>query len=94
MTETKLPGPFKVVVYSKQGCHLCERVIMELEMPKSLLFFDLSIKDITTEPALLTLYGSAIPVVEIDSKVRLAGATLANSHTVRSVLQKALFGLD
>ena len=80
-----------VLVYSKEGCHLCERVIAELRKLRSERFFEISVKDIATDPELLETYRNIIPVVAIDGKVKLAGSTLSNANTLEAVLRKALF---
>ena len=80
-----------VVVYSKDGCHLCERVIAELWKLRKERLFEISVKDITADPELLERFRNIIPVVMIDNEVRLAGAVLANQNSLEDVLRKALF---
>jgi len=80
----------KVVVYTKEGCHLCENVIEELQKLSIAHPLDLSTVDITTSADLFQRYKETIPVVEIDGRVRLGGATLANTSTLSAVLWKAL----
>ena len=53
--------------------------------------FEISIKDITTDSQLFGRYKNIIPVVEVDGKVRLAGAALSNPNTLESALRKVLF---
>ena len=84
----------EVVVYSKEGCHLCERVITELQKLRSERLFEISIKDITTDSELFERYRNTIPVLLIDGKVRLAGAMLANPNTIEDVLRKAVFSMN
>ena len=80
-----------VVVYSKEGCHLCERVVTELEKLRKERPFELSTKDITTDSEVFERYRNIIPVIVIDGKVRLAGETLANPNTIEDVLRRAVF---
>ena len=80
-----------VLVYSKEGCHLCERVLAELWKLRSERSFEVSVKDITTDSELFENYRNIIPVVVIDGKIRLAGATLGNLNMLEEVLRKALF---
>jgi hypothetical protein len=87
----KETGLNKVVVYSKEGCHLCERVIEELQKLRNDRLFEFSVKDITTDPELFERYRNMIPVLTIDDNVRLAGETLANPNTIGDVLRKAIF---
>ena len=84
----------EVVVYSKEGCHLCERVITELQKLRNERLFEISIKDITTDSELFERYRNMIPVLLIDGKVRLAGAMLANPNTIEDVLRKAVFSMN
>lgn len=81
----------KVVVYTKEGCHLCENVIVELQKLQRELSFDLGTQDIAADAELFERYKDVIPVVEIDGKIRLGGSTLANRSTLESVLRKAFF---
>ena len=53
--------------------------------------FEISIKDITTDSQLFERYKNIIPVVEVDGKVRLAGAALSNPNTLEDALRKVLF---
>ena len=53
--------------------------------------FEISIKDITTDSQLFERYKNIIPVVEVDGKVRLAGAALSNPNTLENALRKVLF---
>ena len=81
----------RVVVYSKTGCHLCERVLSELEKLRSIENFELATQDITTDTELYERYRNIIPVVSVDGKVRLAGSTLSNPAVLKETLQKAIF---
>ena len=80
----------KVVLYTKDGCHLCERVLTELLKLTDAQSFEISIKDITTDSKLFDSYRNIIPVVEVDGKVRLAGAALSNPNTLEGALRKVL----
>ena len=79
-----------VIVYSKDGCHLCERVVSVLWKLRSERLFEILVKDITTDSELFERYRNIIPLVTIDGRIRLAGATLANPNTLEGVLRKAL----
>jgi glutaredoxin len=80
----------KVVVYTKEGCHLCERVIAQLEKLNSTGSLDISTKDITEDTELYNRYRDIIPVISIDGRVGLAGEALSNPRTLESTLRKAL----
>jgi glutaredoxin len=81
----------RVVVYTKEDCHLCENVISILRKLSSERALDISTQDITASPELFERYKHAIPVVEIDGEVRLGGSTLSNHKTLEDVLRKAVF---
>jgi glutaredoxin len=80
----------RVIVYTKEGCHLCENVISVLRSLSSEQRFDFSTQDITSSPELFERYKHVIPVVEIDGKVRLGGSALSSPKTLEDVLRKAL----
>ena len=79
------------MVYTKQGCHLCENVIASLTRLRTTRDFKLSTEDITKDFALYERFKNVIPAVEVDGKVRLAGAALSDPKTVDFVLRKTLF---
>jgi len=82
----------RIVVYSKDGCHLCEKVISELEKLRSAEGFDLTTRDITGDPELYERYKNMIPIISIDGTVKLAGAALSNSAILKETLKKAIIG--
>ena len=57
-----------IVVYSRQGCHLCEDLIEEL-LPLIEGRLELEIRDIDTNPAWHEAHWSDIPVVEFEEEV-------------------------
>jgi glutaredoxin len=60
---------FQVVLYTRQGCCLCEeahRLLVEYGISPILV-------DIDRDPALVEKYTHCVPVVEIDGKVRFRG---------------------
>lgn len=77
-------------MYSKDGCHLCENVIRALQRINSENSFDLATRDITANPELFEKFKNIIPVVEVDGRVRLAGAALSNPNALDIQLRKAL----
>lgn len=58
-----------VVLYSRQGCHLCD------EAQAILRQYGLApqIVDIDTDPQLVVRYDTCVPVVEIDGQERFRG---------------------
>ena len=65
---------WNVVLYTRQGCHLCERAWQQLEQSRQRYGFALRQVDIDDDPELVRAYGECVPVVTIDGKVRFRGA--------------------
>ena len=59
----------KVVLYTREGCHLCE------EAQEVLSEFGISpmLVDIDHDPNLRERYDTCVPVVEIDGQIRFRG---------------------
>lgn len=77
-TATGRPGPdgrsigmndYQVVVYTREGCHLCEEAI------QLLVRHGLSprVVDIDADPERFDQYTDCVPVVTFDGKVRFRG---------------------
>ncbi len=62
-----------VVMYTRQGCHLCEEAWEILEKSQRRFGFTLRRVDVDTDQALVELYGLQVPVVALDGKVRFRG---------------------
>jgi glutaredoxin len=62
-----------VVLYTRQGCHLCEQAWQQLEQARQRYGFTLEQVDIDADPQLVCAYGECVPVVTIDGKVRFRG---------------------
>ena len=80
----------KVVIYTKEGCHLCERVIAELDKLSKMHSFEVSIRDITNDLELFERYRNIVPVVSIDGVVRFTAKSLANPGALEDSLRNAL----
>jgi glutaredoxin len=80
-----------VVVYTKEGCHLCENVISTLEKLATERPLEISTRDITESSEMYERYKNVIPVVEVNGRVTLAGSTLSNQNTLEIVLKRAIF---
>lgn len=57
-----------VRVYSRPGCHLCERLIEEL-VPLLAGRGELEVRDVDTNGDWLEWFGQRVPVVTIDERV-------------------------
>jgi glutaredoxin len=67
-TSSLTPSP-QVVLYTRQGCHLCETA-RELLIEHGLMP---EVVDIDLDPALRARFNECVPVVEIDGKIRFRG---------------------
>jgi predicted thioredoxin/glutaredoxin len=65
--------PLKFVVYTRQGCHLCDEALQVLETQRKRCNFDIDLIDIDGDPALKDKYGECVPVVALDGKVYFRG---------------------
>jgi glutaredoxin len=62
-----------MVLYTRQGCHLCEDALQSLEAARLRHGFRLSIVDVDSDPQLVHEYGEQVPVVTVAGKVRFRG---------------------
>lgn len=81
----------EVVVYTKKGCHLCERVLEKLKELNSAKSVKISTQDITQSRELFERYKNLIPVVAVDGKVRLAGVAMTNLNAMEEILRRTVF---
>lgn len=64
-----MPGPIRLILYERQGCHLCEgaRVLLD-----EMLGMDRYARvDIDADDDLIVRYGFRIPVINLDGVDRL-----------------------
>jgi glutaredoxin len=58
----------EVVLYSRQGCHLCDMVKETLARVAARAAFRWQVVDIDSDPDLRRLYNDEVPVVFIDGR--------------------------
>jgi glutaredoxin len=63
----------EAVLYTRAGCHLCERARAILDALARDYRLAIREQDVDADPALRERYGTTIPVVEIDGQVLAAG---------------------
>ena len=63
----------EVVLYTRQGCHLCDDAHEELRKARSRHNFTLRVVDIDGDEDLVRQYGECVPVVTIDGRLRFRG---------------------
>ena len=54
-----------VVLYVRDGCHLCEQFLLELTLDFPTLLTTLRTVDVDTDPSLAAVYGLRVPVLEM-----------------------------
>jgi glutaredoxin len=58
----------RATLYTKPGCHLCERALADLERLRRRYPHELRLVDISSDPELMRAYGERIPVLSIDGR--------------------------
>jgi glutaredoxin len=64
---------WQVVMFTRQGCHLCAVAWEQLCKAQRRHGFDLTQVDVDTEAKLAARHGMHVPVVQINGKVRFRG---------------------
>ncbi len=77
-------SPRAVILFTRQGCHLCEDVQVLLQRLQREYCFSLTEVDVDTDPVLAAEHGEHVPVVAIDGRVCFRGV-------VNPVLLRRLF---
>jgi glutaredoxin len=75
---------WQIVLYTRQGCHLCEHVWQQLEGWRRTHGFVLTAVDVDTDSHLAAEHGRDVPVVVVNGRVRFRGE-------VNPVLLRRLF---
>jgi thiol-disulfide isomerase/thioredoxin len=63
-------GPKKLIVYGKEGCHLCEEMIASLYVLQKSTQFEFKVINIDGNEDLTKLYGERVPVLFAVSEKR------------------------
>ena len=61
------------VLYTRQGCHLCEDAWLLLQKVQKRYQFQLDVVDVDTEKKLVEQFGDQVPVVTVNGQVRFRG---------------------
>jgi glutaredoxin len=72
--------------YTRPGCHLCAEALRVLESIKSEFDFEIQIIDISESSELNDLYGTQIPVAQLNGKTILKHR--ANEKVLRRILSR------
>jgi glutaredoxin len=62
------------LMYTRQGCHLCEAAWRQLQTAQRRHHFTLEEVDVDSDPELATRYTDRVPVVMVNGKLRFSGA--------------------
>jgi glutaredoxin len=62
-----------IILYTRQGCHLCESAGEVLRKAQERYGFTLTTVDVDSDAALVKCYGDQVPVVIVDGQVRFHG---------------------
>jgi hypothetical protein len=68
---------WRVVLYTRRGCHLCECGEQALRRARRRYGFVLEEADVDADPALAARYGERVPVVTVNGKERFRGGVNA-----------------
>jgi hypothetical protein len=63
------PGPARVVVWSRVGCHLCEEALAVVARVCEVLDVGVEVRDVDADPQAPAAYGEQVPVVLVDGRV-------------------------
>ena len=74
----------EVVVYTRQGCHLCEHALDVLRRLGRDLEFELREVDVDADPRLTERYGERVPVVAV------AGREVAEGRVGAAAVRRAI----
>jgi glutaredoxin len=65
--------PLDVVVYTRRGCHLCDAAWERLRQRQKRVAFRLTAVDVDSDAQLVERYGTCVPVVTVNGRVRFRG---------------------
>ena len=67
----------ELVLYTRQGCHLCEQAWRQLRQAQRRYGFTLTTVNVDTDAELEDRYGLQVPVVTVNGRVRFRGGVNA-----------------
>lgn len=65
--------PPPLVLYVREGCHLCDEFLVELGLDLGPAGDGLAVLDVDADPDLAALYGLRVPVLAMDGAVLCEG---------------------
>ncbi len=79
-----------VIVFSRQGCHLCESVIRTLNSLSARFDLQLRVVDINDDPSLHDKYLLTVPAVQIDGEDVFDASDMGGDASDAMVLERLL----
>jgi glutaredoxin len=74
-----------VTLYTRRGCHLCDRAHEKLIAHQQRFGFTLEVADVDSHADLAEQFGTTVPVVAVNGRVRFRGTV--NDALLRRVLE-------
>ena len=71
--RNRLRPDLHFVLFTRQGCHLCDDAWALLVKAQQRYWFELESKDVDTSPEWAAAYGECVPVVLVNGTVRFRG---------------------
>jgi glutaredoxin len=81
---------WRVVLYTRRGCHLCDGALAALRRARRRYGFALEEADVDAAAELAARYGETVPVVTVNGKVRFRGCV--NAALLERLLRAAAEG--
>lgn len=79
------PDPRGMVLYVREGCHLCDQFLVELSVDLGPATEDLVVVDVDRDEELASRFGLRVPVLEVAGEVLCEG--FYDGAEVRRVLR-------
>lgn len=73
LTGRKSIPHIEVVLYTREGCHLCDIALEQLETAQKRCGFRLTLLDVDASMESKRQFGESVPVVVVNGKVRFRG---------------------
>jgi glutaredoxin len=73
------------VLFTRQGCHLCETARLLLQKEQQRYHYTLEIVDVDSQEELAAQFGEQVPVVTVNGQIRFRGGI--NSVLLRRLLR-------
>jgi hypothetical protein len=67
------PAPIMVHIYSRAGCHLCEKAHTQIISFQHKYPLVIQQTDVDTDPELAARFGDCVPVVAVNGRLRFRG---------------------